>query len=599
MTDNDSILKSMWHGVQRFFSDGEPELVKSESFQRSIDYAPRTESGLIMPMSDLTSIINGIREDLANANLYKAAMIVDGNRPITDNDKGMHSASIDPMQVQHLGEYYERPSMLTWNNMRRMVAQTPILEAIVLTRTRQVQRFCKPQEGGRGLGFAIRHIDPDHNLTKSEQESIDLLTKFVMNCGWEFKPRARRKLDRTNFSGFMAKSVRDSLILDSAPIETEMKRDRKLGIDGFYAVDGATIRLTPPEGFRGDPDIFAVQVLNQMVVTAYTLDDLIYEPRNPRTDVDLAGYGMSEIELLVKIVTGFLNAMQLNLRGFSDNSIPRGFINLIGDYSQEDLATFKRYWNAMVSGSNSSWSLPILTSKEAGSKASFERIGVDFDEMYFSKWMTFLTSIACAVYGIAPDEINFESFAASRSALSGNDTAEKLADSKDKGLRPILAYYEGLISDYIISEFNDSFCFRWTGIDDDDEQQRFEMRKMILTVNEARGREGLSPIETDLGDAPLNPSLIGPWMQILQQSQQDEEGEGEEDDGEGSEDAEGEEGNYPDEDTGGDGGEAEAETDEGTGVGDRRAVDGAEDADGTLSKAMPPYVLPYYRLGEY
>lgn len=594
MTENDSILKSMWHGIQRFFGEDEPVLMKAEAVD-AVDMIPRTESGLILPMNDLTTIINGIRDDLAEANLMKAAMIVDGNRP--EPDRGMHSATVDPLQMQQLGEFYERPSHLTWDNMRRMVAQTPILEAIVLTRTRQIQRFCKPQEGGRGLGFTIRHCDPDHELTASEQESIGLLTKFIMNCGWEFKPRARRRLERTNFASFMAKSVRDSLILDSAPIETEMKRDRKLGIDGFYAVDGATIRLTLPEGFRGDPDVFAVQVLNQQVVTAYTLDDLIYEPRNPRTDVDLGGYGMSEVELLVKIVTGFLNALQLNLRGFSDNSIPRGFINLIGDYSADELAAFKRYWKAMVSGANSSWSLPVLTAKEPGAKASFERIGVDFDEMYFSKWMTFLTSIACAVYGIAPDEINFEAFTASRSALSGSDTAEKLADSKDKGLRPILAYYEGIISDYIIAEFNDKFCFRWTGIDDDDEQQRFEMRKLILTVNEARGREGLAPIESELGDAPLNPTLIGPWMQFTQQAQQDDGGDDETD-----EDVEDGETDDADEGTGGQPDPAEAAGDEGTGSGDRRPGNGREDTEGKpLNKAehIQLDVPPFYRLGEY
>lgn len=585
-------LKNMWNGIQRFFNGGSDQelIAKSEA----LDYAPKTESGLILPMNDLTTIINGIRNDLAAADLAKAATILDSDRRMSDKDRGMHSATIDPLQVQHMGEWYERPSQLTWENMRRMVAQTPILEAIVLTRTRQVQRFCKPQEGGRGLGFVIRHADPDHDLTESEQESISLLTKFIMNCGWEFKPRERRKLDRSNFVSFMSQSVRDSLILDSAPIETEMKRDRSLGIDGFYAVDGASIRLTPPEGFRGDPDVFAIQVLNQMPVTAYTLDDLIYEPRNPRSDVLVAGYGMSEVELLIKIVTGFLNAMQLNLRGFSDNQIPRGFINLIGDYSNDELTTFKRYWNSLVSGTNSSWTLPVLTSKEPGSKASFERIGVDFNEMYFSKWMTFLTSIACAVYGISPDEINFEAFTAGRSALSGNDTAEKLTESKDKGLRPILAYYEGLISDYIIAEFNDKFQFRWTGIDDEDEQQHHEMRKLVLTVNEARSREALPPLETELGDAPLNPTLIGPWMNITQQAKQEE--------GYGNDDGYSEDGDDSEGDEEGQQYESENENDEGSGIGGGRADDGAEDITGdALNKSEPLQIdVPaFYRLGEY
>ena len=41
----------------------------------------------------------------------------------------------------------------------------------------------------------------------------------------------------------MSKLVRDSLTLDAAAIETELKAQRDLGIDGLYAVDGATIRL--------------------------------------------------------------------------------------------------------------------------------------------------------------------------------------------------------------------------------------------------------------------------------------------------------------------------------------------------------------------
>lgn len=486
--------------------------------ERQAQHTPRSDVDLIMPFSDLVSIIKGIRDDLEQMSLAKAERILDYARDVRRNDRGMQSVDLDPYQVQHFSEYFERPSYLTFENMRAMVQQTPILESIVLTRTRQVMRFCKVQESGHGLGFVIRHVDKDHALSRSEQEMIDLLQRFMMNCGWEFRPRERKRLKRTNFATFMARSVRDSLILDSAPIETEMKRDKALGIDGFYAVDGATIRLVPETGFRGDEDIFALQVIQGKIMTAYTLDDLIYEPRNPRTDVDLAGYGMSEVELLVKIVTGFLNALQLNLRGFSENSIPKGFINLIGDYTQDDLASFRRYWNSMVSGANSSWSLPVLVAKDPNAKATFERFGIDFDEMYFSKWMTFLTSIACAVYGISPDEINFESFSVGRSPLSGSDTAEKLSNSKDKGLRPLLAYYESLFSDYIISNFGEQYCFRWTGIDDDDESQRYEIRKMVMTVNEARAREGMELIDGPLGEAPLNPSLIHPWLQIQNQS---------------------------------------------------------------------------------
>jgi len=141
----------------------------------------------------------------------------------------------------------------------------------------------------------------------------------------------------------MAKLVRDSLVMDSCAIETEYKRDRKMGMDGLTAVDGETIRLTSIDGYRGDEDIFAVQVIDGRICTAYTHDDLIYEPRNPRSDVLLAGYGMAETELLVRTVTGFLNAMTYNIDGFSKNAIPKGVLHMSGDYSQDDLVAFRRY----------------------------------------------------------------------------------------------------------------------------------------------------------------------------------------------------------------------------------------------------------------
>jgi hypothetical protein len=204
---------------------------------------------------------------------------------------------------------------------------------------------------------------------------------------------------------------------------------------------------------------------------------------------------------------------------------------------------FKRQWNAMVRGINNSWVLPVMVSRDAESKASFEKLGVDFDEMHFSKFMTFLVSIICAIYGMSPAEINFDSFTAGNtSALAGSDTAEKLAASKDSGLRPLMAYLESVLSDFVIGEFSEKYCFRWTGLEPEDQGQRNEMRKAVLTVNEIRAQEGYDPMDGPLGDAPLNPSLIGPWMQLTQQAQGGQDGgdgedQGQEQGGQGEPDA--------------------------------------------------------------
>jgi hypothetical protein len=229
---------------------------------------------------------------------------------------------------------------------------------------------------------------------------------------------------------------------------------------------------------------------------------------------------------LVRVVTGFLNAMTLNIKGFDSNSIPKGMLHLSGNYSKGDVEAFKRYWNSMIRGVNNAWALPVMVSKDQESKASFENFGVQFNEMYFSKWMTFLTSIICAIYGMSPAEINFDSFSGGNSSpLAGSDTAEKLAASKDSGLRPLLSYFENLFTDYIVSDFNENFVFRWTGLDPEDADKKHELRKLILTVDEMRAEEGYEKhADPAIGDAPLNQTLMGVYMMELQNQQQPDEG---------------------------------------------------------------------------
>lgn len=483
---------------------------------------PRALSDLI-PADNLRPVIDWINADLADQEFQKS---LQGNRLVPfpsvaskSGDRGMQSVWIDDRQIAMMGEFYEKPSPLGFDSMRQMIDQTPILSAVILTRIRQVQRFCRLRESDTGQGFEIRLRDRSQTMGADEKQSIKLLQDFFTHCGWEKNPRQRLRLKRDDFPSFMAKLVRDSLTLDSAPIETEWKRDRSLGIDGIYAVDGGTIRLCTEQGYKGEDEIFALQVVQGMVRSAYSYDDLIYVPRNPRTDVLTGGYGLSETELLVRTVTGFLNAFTYNTKFFDSNSIPKGLLHLTGNYGEQDIAAFKRYWSAMVRGIDNRWNMPFLVSKDQESKASFENFGTDVDEMMFSKWMTFLASMICAIYGISPDEINFESFSASRSSLSGSDTEEKLADSKDKGLKPLLSYFENIFSDFIVADFSDKYVFRWAGFDDEDEEKRHELRKMTLTVNEIRAEQGRDPV--DWGDAPLNPPHIQVWQQMQQQAGED------------------------------------------------------------------------------
>lgn len=507
-----------------------------------------------MPSSvkDMLPLVDYIRrqqeEEEFRKSLVRPDLIPMPSRAVKERLPGMQSVSIDDTWGQSMGEWRERWSGMSPEMMRAMVDRTPILGSVILTRIRQIKRFTRVPDSGKGPGFQIRLRDPHAKATDSDLESIQTLQGFFANCGFENNARRRARLKRDNFSGLMAKLVRDSLVLDSAPIETEWKRNRSLGLDGIYAVDGATVRLCNEIGYQGDDEIFALQVVQGQIRACYTHEDLIYVPRNPRTDVLVGGYGMSETELLVKVVTGLLNAFDYNTRYFDSNSIPKGLLQLTGDYDQNDLNSFKRYWNAMVKGINNAWTLPVMVSKNAESKATFEKFGEETTDAMFTKWMTFLTSIICAIYGIAPDEINFESFTNGTSSLSGSDTEEKLIHSKDKGLRPLLSHFEDLFTDYIVSEWGDRFVFRWTGLDEESAETRWDKVKTLATWNEARKSEmNAEPIPGKAGDAPLNPALMGAWQAENQQPEQDfgtpgqfgQQGEDDESQGQGEQDDDG------------------------------------------------------------
>lgn len=497
----------------------DPRAPEAERFDANAELHKtfRPLASQLIPSEDLQPIIRAIDLGLQNDLLAKAsrANIVDfpGRRRDAENT-GPKSVLLDEFGAQVSGEFYEKPGTLGFDSLRRMVGGMPILASIVLLRSRQVQRFCAPSEDG-GIGFEIRHRDKDHRPDPSEKQRMNDLGRFFTNCGWEFNPRKRKMMRRENFSSFIGKMVRDTLTLDAAPIELELKRDRNRGIDGFYSIDGSTIRLCTDDGWDGDPDIYAIQLVQGRVCAAYTREELIYEVRNESTSVTSYGYGMAEPELLVKVVTAFLNGMAYNADLFDKNSIPKGLLQITGEYSNEDLESFRRHWNAQVRGIENRHSLPVMVSRDSEGKATYTPFQTEQDEMAYAKWMVFLTSIACAIYGCDPVEISFESFSATRSTLSGSDTGHKMNSSRDKGLRPLMSWIEGTLSDFIVTSEDEDLVFRWNGMDEEDADKAWEAKKLILTVDELRAEQGYEPhIIPELGEAPLNPALIEPWLQV-------------------------------------------------------------------------------------
>lgn len=421
-----------------------------------------------------------------------------------------------------------RPVGLDFGQLREIVKQDVTLRAIIGTRNAQVQRFLRPSTEEWKPGFNLRFKDRARDVTDDDQARLNWLRQWLMNCGAEFDPRARRRLKRPGLRDFVALHLTDSLTLDAAPIEIVPTASGRP--HGFVAVDGGRVFLTESiEGVETLPwaehvhlpspgEIQAVLAFEGRAVDVYTYEDLMYPVRRPSTSPAQFGYGQPEAEELLGTVTAFLNAMSLNARGFTHNSIPQGLITLFGDFNDEDIEELKSEWEAYVTGVSNRWRLPILFSQDRESGATYTPVGAQFSEMMFERWMTFLVAIKCALYLIDPEEINFSAFTNKPATLAGSDTEERLASSKDKGLWPLLAWLGDTLNELLYLVDPDVELY-WTGLESDQQAKKQEAEKAML-YGEYRQSMGMAATGVDeLDNAPMNPSMMGIYNMVLQMRQ--------------------------------------------------------------------------------
>jgi hypothetical protein len=110
-----------------------------------------------------------------------------------------------------------------------------------------------------------------------------------------------------------------------------------------------------------------------------------------------------------------------------------------------------------------------------------------------------------------------EGFTPNKSSLSGDDTVEKLASAKDKGLYPLLKDASSFISDEILYPFTNRIVLEFTGLDSVNSEERFQEKIRMMTVNERRAMYDMPAHPLGwFGDLPADESLLSAEFQRLQ-----------------------------------------------------------------------------------
>lgn len=455
----------------------------------------------------------------------------------------LKSAFIDPYNLLDFLGSRAKPSRITWQILRRMAISCKPVAAIIQTRMNQVSAFTQTPRRIGDIGFRVTTRNPLKKPTQGDLERISEVTEWLLNIGYDqyderFYDGERR---RDNFDIFMRKAVRDTLTLDA--VCWEVQRNARGEPHAMWPVDPSTIKyaaekyqwdprtgLPIPESMEttnGLPVRYVQELYSGQRVAVFNDRELIYGVRNPRSDIDIGGYGLGELEILMETVTQTLFAEQYNSKYFSQNSLPQGVLNISGKYTAEALEAFKRQWIAQVSGVANAWKIPIMAIDESQGGVNFVPFKESNRNMQFNLWLEYLIQTACGIYTIDPSEIGFAIKGSGGGPMVEHSGAVRLEYSKDKGLRPLLKFFAHLINDNIVKELYPDLFFEWVGIDAMSEKDKLDLmgKKLsdgIITVNEARALEDLEPIDANWANAPASPALMQVYMADMNHQREQE-----------------------------------------------------------------------------
>lgn len=423
-------------------------------------------------------------EEIMKANLYLGE--------ITPNSGRIQSVFFDPNDLSGNGKgFKDSKGILSFEILRRM-GNIHIIRSIVNTRIEQIQNFLHFSEDDQKEGFTIRKKtslfkESKKEISSAEKKKIEEIVEFLMNSGFN------EKWDNIDdFQTFVRKIAFDSLTLDQ--LAFEVVRDKGWNIKKYRAVDASLIRfldsVDPKQRerledyrFKGYLPRFCMTWDDQILINPTTKEPILYYPwelgfgiRNKSSDIRKNGYGTSELEILVDLITGVLWSIQYNMNNFSIGSTPKGFINVKNaNISESNMNEFRQAWSQMMAGVRNAKRTPVINGID------LEWIDLDKSnrEMEYQEWAQFLVIMVCSVYRIDPSELGF-SFKNQAQIFGQDGQKARLQHSREKGLKPILIFLENIITKYIVSEIDEDYEFVFTGIEVEDEETQVNLDKIKL-----------------------------------------------------------------------------------------------------------------------
>lgn len=237
-----------------------------------------------------------------------------------------------------------------------------------------------------------------------------------------------------NWTEWLRMIVEDLLVIDAICIYPRMNRGGALY--GFELVDGATIkRLLDVDGRTPlSPSPAYQQVLKGIPAADYSIDQLIYLMRNPRTS---RIYGMSPVEQVMMTVNIAVRRQISQLNFYTEGNIPEAIAQLPKDWTPDLVKEFQGWWDSLMEGN-------LAQRRKMKFIPNLEGILFPKKEILKDEYDEWLARIICFAFSVTPT-----AFVKMVNRASGEQMAET---AKEEGMLPLLRWFEAKMT-FLVAKY--------------------------------------------------------------------------------------------------------------------------------------------------
>lgn len=265
---------------------------------------------------------------------------------------------------------------------------------------------------------------------------------------------------------------------------------------GFEPMDGSTIKVQLNGWGRRPqpPETAYVQQLKGLPAVAYTTEELIYRPRNPRTH---KVYGYSPVEQIILTIQTALRRELSQFEYFESGTLPDAIATLPETWTADQIKDFQKYFDLLLADQSEKRKLRFLPAASDYKEVKQPPLKDMFDE-----W---LARVVCYAFSV---EVTPFVAQVNRSVA---ESAQKQAATD--GLIPVQRWVKNFVDIMILKTMGvDDLEFAWEEEEEVDAKTQAEIDQIylncnVVSVEEVRDRLGME-VKKSTPESEQDPALV-------------------------------------------------------------------------------------------